>query len=113
MAALVRIILASILLFILIFILYSKSGRFTLAKRIIVGALIVLLVGIIVFYEISYTKRSKQNRELLDAFVQNKTLVCEEREITAGNFTFVGGTQVFTLKDRGEIIISIDNCKVK
>jgi Ca2+/Na+ antiporter len=106
--------LAAILLLILLFVLYLKGGRFTLAKRFIVGVLILLLIGIIVFYEISYTKRSNIDREILNAFNQNKTLVCEGHEVTSDDFTFVGGTKVFTHKNsRGQAIVSIENCEIK
>ncbi|MDR0762391.1 MAG: hypothetical protein LBF13_05025 [Campylobacteraceae bacterium] len=109
----VRAILAVILLFIIMFIFYSKSGRFTFAKHLIIGTLILLLIGVIAFYEISGTKQSKLNRELLDAFNQNKTLVCKEHEVTSADFTFVGGTKVFTQKKAGQSIISIEDCEVK
>jgi hypothetical protein len=113
MAVFIRVVLTVVLLLILVFALYPKNGGFTLAKRIIVGILMLLLISVITFYETGYTKRSRLNRELLNAFNQNKTLICGKHEITFTDFIFVGGTQVFTYKDRGEIIVPIDNCKVK
>ncbi|MDR1008593.1 MAG: hypothetical protein LBL65_08575 [Campylobacteraceae bacterium] len=106
--------LAAILLLMLLFILYLKGGRFTLAKRFIVGALILSLIGIIALYEINYAKQSRVDREILNAFDQNKTLVCEGHEVTSDDFTFVGGTKVFTHKNsRGQAIVSIENCEIK
>ncbi|MDR0666668.1 MAG: hypothetical protein LBF71_04565 [Campylobacteraceae bacterium] len=113
MAVLIRIILASILLSILLFTLYLKNGRFTLAKRITIGILILLLIGTVAFYEISYAKRSGQNREILDAFNQNKTLICEGHEVTSADFTFVGGTKVFMRKDIAQGVIPIEDCEVR
>ncbi|MDR2790496.1 MAG: hypothetical protein LBB59_05930 [Campylobacteraceae bacterium] len=113
MIVLIRAVLAAILLMTLVFVLYPKSGGFTLARRIIIGISALLLVGITVIYEMGYTKKSELNRELLNAFSQNQTLICSGHEITSDNFTFVVGTQVFAHKSTGEIIFSIDNCEVK
>jgi hypothetical protein len=113
MALLVRALFAAILLLILLFALYSKKGMFTLGRRIIIGVLILFFIGIIAFYEINDTKRSGLNRELLNAFNQNKTLVCKEREVTSADFSYVGGTKVFTQKDKGQTIVPIEGCEVK
>ncbi|MDR2635506.1 MAG: hypothetical protein LBC08_01615 [Campylobacteraceae bacterium] len=109
MAVLIR--AAAILLLALLAFLYL--GKFTFVKRLIFGALVLVFIGIVVFYELSYTKQSKLNKDVLSAFNQNQTLICEGHEVTASEFTFVGGTKVFTHKNRGQSIVSIENCEVK
>ncbi|MDR1976021.1 MAG: hypothetical protein LBQ18_03420 [Campylobacteraceae bacterium] len=112
MILLLRALIAVILVTILIGFFYSKGRRFGFWNRIIIGILSAALIAIIVIYEISDTKRSTLNRELLNAFNQNQTLICGEREVRVGEFDFVGGTKVFSGR-KEKIIVPIESCKVK
>ncbi|MDR2100242.1 MAG: hypothetical protein LBP40_05390 [Campylobacteraceae bacterium] len=111
MAVFIRAFLALILALMIVFVI-SKKG-FTPLKRAIIGFLALLLIIAAVFYEISYSKQNIQDREILGAFEQNKTLKCKGSEITSSEFSYIGGTKVFARKDGKGIIVSIKDCEVK
>lgn len=117
MLLLLRILAASILLLALMSFFYARSERFSKIGRWLILLLSVLLIAFVVAYEVMQENQSEKNRELLSAFLQGKTLICKEYEVTQDRFNFTGGTKVFNGKEHIQelqgVIVSIEECGLK
>ena len=94
------------------------AKKTTLSKK--VKMIIILLVGhAIMFawlYELNNQRVSENNRVVLNAFKQGKTIYCDGIELTSKDFIFVSGTLSFIANDKNQnqkgLVIDISTCKM-
>ncbi|MDR1615050.1 MAG: hypothetical protein LBS26_05735 [Campylobacteraceae bacterium] len=112
----IRIVIIALALILLLFF-YIKNKNFSKVSKLLTVTLCALAVIFAVVYETAIIKQSETDRETLNSFKQGRTLVCDDIEVTAEKFTFVGGTKVFSakeyFKDIQGVMIPIKNCRVK
>jgi len=112
----VRIILFVIVITILLLIYSNES--ITPRIKAAFSILLVLLVATGYFYEKDVEKKEALNMKKLEAFMQNRDLVCTGGVIVNNKtFSYLSGTMTFSpkpenVKDRG-LIISINDCAIK
>ena len=98
-------------------LLFAKKT--TLSKK--AKMVIILLVGhAIMFawlYELNNQRVSENNRSVLNAFKQGKTIYCEGLELSSKDFIFVSGTLSFIANDKNQdqkgVVIDISTCKTE
>ena len=80
------------------------AKKTTLSKK--AKMVIILLVGhAIMFawlYELNNQRVSENNRVVLNAFKQGKTIYCDGIELTSKDFIFVSGTLSFIANDKNQ-----------
>ena len=94
------------------------AKKTTLSKK--AKMIIILLVGhAIMFawlYELNNQRVSENNRVVLNAFKQGKTIYCDGIELTSKDFIFVSGTLSFIANDKNQdqkgVVIDISTCKM-
>ena len=94
------------------------AKKTTLSKK--AKMIIILLVGhAIMFawlYELNNQRVSENNRVVLNAFKQEKTIYCDGLELTSKDFIFVSGTLSFIANDKNQnqkgLVIDISTCKM-
>ncbi|MBP6497208.1 MAG: hypothetical protein KA253_00895 [Campylobacteraceae bacterium] len=94
------------------------AKKTTLSKK--AKMIIILLVGhAIMFawlYELNNQRVSENNRVVLNAFKQGKTIYCDGIELTSKDFIFVSGTLSFIANDKNQnqkgLVIDISTCKM-
>lgn len=94
------------------------AKKTTLSKK--AKMIIILLVGhAIMFawlYELNNQRVSENNRVVLNAFKQGKTIYCDGLELTSKDFIFVSGTLSFIANDKNQnqkgLVIDISTCKM-
>ena len=94
------------------------AKKTTLSKK--AKMVIILLVGhAIMFawlYELNNQRVSENNRVVLNAFKQGKTIYCDGIELTTKDFIFVSGTLSFIANDKNQnqkgLVIDISTCKM-
>jgi len=94
----------------------NKESLSTQTKLVMVG-IVIALIGFAIWYEMDQNKINEDNRAIINAFKQGKTLSCGGVDVNATSFVFVNGTLSFIPsdtngKDRG-IVIDISTCKTE
>jgi len=103
--------------FLVVFGVYAKKS--TLTKKAKIALLIALahIIGFAWWYESYSAQESEQNRAMISAFKQGKTLYCADKEISAATFVFVSGTLSFIPNDKNKndkgIVIDMATCKLE
>ena len=96
---------------------YAKKSAMSKRKKWTLFILLVILVKVGVIYEWHLSQKSAHNREMINAFKQGKTLVCQDKEINNQTFLFVSGTLSFIPNDTNKhdkgVILDIANCTLK
>ena len=109
-------IFVAIVLFLGTFLYAKKSVLSKRNKGILVGLILLsLLLGTL--YEWNASEQSAHNRDVINAYKQGKTLMCDEKEISNKTFLFVSGTLSFIPNDSNKndkgVVIDIQKCSIK
>ncbi|WP_263831957.1 hypothetical protein [Sulfurospirillum oryzae] len=103
--------------FLIVFVMYAKKNALSKKAKVGILAALALLIAFAWLYEAKSTQNSEQNRLLINAFKQGKTLDCEGKEISSATFVFVSGTLSFIPNDKNQndkgVVIDILTCKMK
>lgn len=98
-------------------IFYAKSEALSRKSKWILFLILGHVIGFGWLYELGITNQSEQNREILTAFKQGKTLTCKEIDVNNKTFIYVSGTLSFIPKDTNEkhkgLVLDIVTCKLK
>ena len=98
-------------------IFYAKSAALPRKAKWILFLILGHVIGFGWLYELNNSHQSEQNREILSAFKQGKTLTCKEVEVNNKTFIYVSGTLSFIPKDTNEkhkgVVLDIVTCKLK
>lgn len=78
---------------------------------------LAFLLALAWWYEAQSRQSSEENRLMISAFKQGKSLYCDGREISLDTFVFVNGTLSFIANnnnqnDRG-VVIDLETCKLE
>jgi hypothetical protein len=114
----VQIVLFIILVLLVVVILVSKKDTMGKNTKISLFIAVAILSLIIYFYESFQENSALQNREIVNAFRQGKTLTCKEYDsVNKKDFIYVSGTQTFIPKSGIEtlegVIVRVSTCSVK
>ena len=103
--------------FLIVFGLYAKKSTLPKKAKIALLVTLVLIIGFAWWYESYNAKESEQNRAMISAFKQGKTLYCEGREISSATFVFVSGTLSFIPNDKNKndkgVVIDMATCTIE
>ncbi len=110
-----QIVLLLLLILAVLIILVSKKQRLQKSVKIyiIISLALVFIAG---WLYTSYTQRVAQNqRDIINAYEQGKTLTCGTYRVNSNDFVFVSGTLSFVAKDSVKklkgVVIDISTCK--
>jgi predicted PurR-regulated permease PerM len=110
-----QIILGIVFLIVLAFVI-SKLEILSPRAKTLIFTLLMTTLATAILYEFMVSKTQQQNRQLINAFSQGKTLICKDQQITTDNFTIERGTSSFMAKqgktDIAGIIYAIEDCKL-
>lgn len=110
-----QILLFSLFSLVILLMVAAKNESLTTRAKIYIGIGVSVLLVAMFFYENSQTNRTEQNRQLVNAYKQGKTLTCGQYKVSQDNFIFVSGTQTFIPNDGQEalsgVIIEVSTCK--
>jgi hypothetical protein len=111
-----QIILGIIFLFLLIFII-AKIDILTPRAKTVVFTLLMMLLATAIVYESMLSKTEQNNRDLINAFNQGKTLICKSEQVNQKDYNLERGTMSFMPKPEiNEIsgaLYSIEDCAIK
>lgn len=103
--------------FLVVFGIYAKKSALSKKAK---GGLLVALALLLTFawwYEAHTSEATENNRLLISAFKQGKTLYCDGREISSATFVFVSGTLSFIANDKNQndkgVVIDMATCKLE
>ncbi len=112
-----QILIFLVLLLIVGAIFYAKHETLSFSSKIGLIALFIIILGSGWWYEKRSSEKSEQNRIVISAFKQGKTLFCEGREVDNETFIFVSGTLSFIPNEQNQndkgVIIDISKCKLE
>ena len=96
---------------------YAKKSAMSKRKKWTLFILLAVLIKVGVIYEWHLSQKSAQNRAMISAFKQGKTLYCEGREISSATFVFVSGTLSFIPNDKNKndkgVVIDMATCTIE
>ncbi|MCF6173084.1 MAG: hypothetical protein L3J44_04785 [Campylobacteraceae bacterium] len=104
------------LLFILAILIAFMSKKNSVSKSVkiymIVALVLIFLIGWL--FTVYNQKNAQRDTEIINAFEQGKTLVCQSYKVNSNDFIFVSGTLSFVAKqskkDLKGVIIDISTC---
>jgi len=104
-------------LLLVVFVIYAKKSTFSKKAKAGLFIFLLILVGLAWRYEAQSRENSEENRMMISAFKQGKTLYCDGREISSSTFVFVSGTLSFIANDKNQndrgIVIDMATCKLE
>lgn len=96
---------------------YAKKSSISSKAKVGIFIFLALLIALGWQYEAKTRHESEENRAMISAFKQGKTLYCDEREISSATFVFVSGTLSFIANDKNQndkgIVIDMATCKLE
>lgn len=109
-------IILGILFILLVAFFISKSDSLAKKEKITIIGVIATLILIATLYEFIFSKKNQTSRELANNFVQGKTLICKDAEVSNTKYELERGTGSFmpidTKKTLGTLY-SIEDCRLK
>jgi energy-coupling factor transporter transmembrane protein EcfT len=107
------------LIFILVIILVFAVKKDELSTKtkttMMVSILVIIILGTV--YELNKNANAQESREKVNAFLQGKTLLCNNIEVSKKDFDYVSGTQTFVpLSNNYEhkgLILEVSKCTIK
>jgi len=110
-----QIILFLLLIVAILLIFVSKKESLTNSIKIyiILSFLLIFFAGWIYTF---YNQKTAQNeREIINAYEQGKTIICRDYKVNNNNFIFISGTLSFiakeNIKDLKGVVVDISTCK--
>lgn len=101
---------------ILLSLFFAKNESFSVKGKIAFAVSMLVLIALGWVYQSNVSTQTEQNREVLSAFKQGKTLMCGEIEVSKKMFIYVSGTLSFVPNDKNVahrgIVIDIETCTV-
>lgn len=95
---------------------FAKKETLPKKTKIIIFLVIAHAVLFAWVYEFNSTKSTEQNRAVLNAFKQGKSVYCDGLEVSSKAFIFVSGTLSFIAQDNNQnqkgLVIDIATCKL-
>ena len=112
-----QIILLLIVILLVLLIVAIKKDSISSLNKLYIGIIVLVIVSSIIAYQSMFSKYEKHNRELINAYKQGKTLICNQNEVNNVSFRLETGTQSFVAKREKKelkgIIHDIGDCTLK
>ncbi len=112
-----QLLLFLVVLILLILLFAIIKSEFSLKNKLIFLFLLIGLIVLAVIYEAKLDEKENKYREIMIAFNQGKSLICENREVNSSYFVLNFGTLSFIGKDNipevRDLIISVEKCRLK
>jgi len=103
--------------FLIASVIAAKKSTFSKKAKGGLFAVIALLIALAWWYEVQNRHDSEENRLMISAFKQGKSLYCDGREISSDTFVFVSGTLSFIANDKNQndrgVVIDMATCKLE
>ncbi len=93
-----QILLLLIVILLILLIVAIKRDSISALNKIYIAIIIFVIVGSIVTYQTIFSKQEKHTRELINAYKQGKTLVCNNQDVNLSFYNLETGTQSFIAK---------------
>lgn len=110
-----QIVLFLIFILLILLVIVSKKNSFSKNQKVVVTIVVAVFVVAIYLYESSIENKAEQNREMVNAFRQGKTLTCKDYKVDKEKFIYVSGTQTFVPKSNETalegVIVRVSTCK--
>ncbi|QIR76544.1 hypothetical protein FA592_10045 [Sulfurospirillum diekertiae] len=105
------------LVFLIASVIAAKKSTFSKKAKGGLFMVLAFLLALAWWYEAQSRQSSEENRLMISAFKQGKSLYCDGREISLDTFVFVNGTLSFIANnnnqnDRG-VVIDLETCKLE
>lgn len=102
-----------ILAILLIFVSKKESLTTNLKIYIIISLVLIFFAG---WVYTRYNQRTAENeREIINAYEQGKTIICGDYKVNSNDFIFVSGTLSFVAKENRKdlkgVVVDISTCK--
>ena len=110
-----QIILFLLLILAILLIFVSKKESLTNSIKVYIISSFVLIFFAGWLYTFYNQKIAHNEREIINAFEQGKTITCGDYKINSNSFIFVSGTLSFVarenIKDLKGVVVDISTCK--
>lgn len=110
-------IILGVIFIVLLIVILAQSQLLSTRSKTVAFSVMMMVLAAAILYEFSFSKTEEHNRTLINAFNQNKTLLCKETPVTQENYNLERGTLSFmakpTKKELIGTIYSIEDCKIK
>lgn len=105
-----------LLLFLAILIIFvSQKDTLDKSVKIYIIASLVLVVVLGWAYTFYNQRNAKNDREIINAYEQGKTLICGDYKVNNKNFIYVSGTLSFIAKENRKdlkgVVLDISTCR--
>ena len=105
------------LIFLFASVIAAKKSTFSKKEKGGLFLLFAIIIALAWWYEVETRHESEENRLMISAFKQGKTLYCDGREISSDAFVFVSGTLSFIANDKNQndrgVVIDMATCKME
>ncbi len=112
-----QIMLLLIVILLILLIVALKKDSISSLNKVYITLIVVTIIVSIIIYQSLFSQHEKHNRELINAYKQGKTLICNQHEVNNTSFNLETGTQSFVakreLKELSGIIYDIGDCTLK
>jgi hypothetical protein len=103
-----------IVLFIAFWIITHSNPSFSTKKKIVVSVLFLALISLVVFYENKVVKEGINNRNIINAFNQDRNITCKATIVNKSKFDFMSGSLSFianknNTKQQG-LVVPVESC---
>ena len=113
----IRFLLGILFLIFLFAVIAHRKEFISERTRAHIFKTIAAIVGIIMLFEFAASRKEAHNREIMDAYEQGKTLICDDHEVSAETYYLETGTLSFQAKERFReirgLIFPVDSCKIE
>ncbi len=110
-----QIILFLLLILAVLLIFVSKKESLTTSVKIYIILSLVLIFFAGWLYTLYNQKTAQNEREIINAYEQGKTITCGDYKVSSNNFIFVSGTLSFVAKENRKdlkgVVVDISTCK--
>lgn len=113
----IQFVLGILFLIFLSTVIAHRKEFISAQTRVTIFKLLAAIIGLIVLYELANSHEEAKIRELMDAYEQGKTLICDDHEVTMQTYSLETGTLTFQarkqFKEIRGLIFPIDSCHIK
>jgi len=104
---------AILVVFLLLIYFFYKKYRYQKDLNKEIALILIVLMGLILFYQYNNNKVQDKVTNLLIAFKEGKKLSCDENIVDKNSYDYESGTMVFISKKIVDIKYPILSCEVK
>ncbi len=109
-------IILGIIFLVLLIIIISNIEALSTRMKAIIFAVIMMILSLAILYEFMFSRVEEHNRKLVNTFMQGKTLICNDNNVSQKNYILERGTLSFMAK-KSELnivgtIYDVEDCSI-